>query len=119
LSDSGIRVYSTHPGWVETPGVAEALPVFRRLTRPLLGDTADGADTTVWLVASRPDSGPSHFWHDRAQRPTTVGWERGVDPQLAAEFFDEVSALCSSTTSSVINATNASASWALNVDETR
>ncbi|KGI69894.1 SDR family NAD(P)-dependent oxidoreductase [Mycobacterium rufum] len=93
LNDSGIRVYSTHPGWVETPGVAEALPGFRRLTRPLLRDTTDGADTTVWLVATRPDSGPGHFWHDRAQRPTTFGWERGVNPQLAAEFFDEVSAL--------------------------
>ncbi|KMO83854.1 dehydrogenase [Mycolicibacterium chubuense] len=93
LSDSGIRVYSTHPGWVETPGVAEALPVFRRVTRPLLRDTADGADTAVWLVATRPESGPGHFWHDRAQRPTTFGWERGADPQRAAAFLDEVSAL--------------------------
>ncbi|KRE26572.1 dehydrogenase [Mycobacterium sp. Soil538] len=93
LSDSTIRLYSTHPGWVETPGVAEALPGFRRVTRPLLRDTTDGADTTVWLVATRPESGPGHFWHDRAQRPTTFGWERGVDPKLAASFFDEVSAL--------------------------
>ncbi|PRC62268.1 dehydrogenase, partial [Mycobacterium sp. ITM-2017-0098] len=43
LSETGVRVYSTHPGWVETPGVADALPAFRRLTRPLLRNTADGA----------------------------------------------------------------------------
>ena len=42
------------------------------LTRPLLRDAADGADTAVWLVATRPESKPRHFWHDRAQRPTTV-----------------------------------------------
>jgi NAD(P)-dependent dehydrogenase (short-subunit alcohol dehydrogenase family) len=95
LEDSGIRVYSTHPGWVETPGVAEALPGFRRLTRPLLRDTVDGADTAVWLVATRPESGPGHFWHDRAQRPTTFGWQRNEDPEKVAAFIDQVSVMTS------------------------
>ena len=78
LEGTGIRVESTHPGWVETPGVAEALPTFRRLTKPLLRDVADGADTAVWLVATRPESGGEHFWHDRAQRPTTFGWQKAM-----------------------------------------
>lgn len=93
LEGTGIRVESTHPGWVETPGVAEALPTFRRLTKPLLRDVADGADTAVWLVATRPDSGGAHFWHDRAQRPTTFGWQRPDDPATVARFLDEVSRL--------------------------
>lgn len=93
LEGTGVRVESTHPGWVETPGVAEALPAFRRLTRPLLRDAADGADTAVWLVATRPDSGAGHFWHDRAQRPTTFGWQRREDPAEVAKFLDEVSRL--------------------------
>mgnify|MGYP005816247197 CR=1 FL=1 len=93
LEDSGIRVYSTHPGWVETPGVAEALPGFRRLTRPLLRDTRDGADTAVCLVATRPESGPGHFWHDRAQRPTTFGWQRNEDPEKVAAFMEQMSAM--------------------------
>jgi len=93
LEGTGIRVESTHPGWVETPGVAEALPVFRRLTQPLLRDPADGADTAVWLVATRPDSGGGHFWHDRAQRPTTFGWQRRDDRAVVATFLDEVSRL--------------------------
>jgi NAD(P)-dependent dehydrogenase (short-subunit alcohol dehydrogenase family) len=93
LDGTGVHVESTHPGWVETPGVAEALTTFRRFTRPLLRDAADGADTAVWLVATRPDSGAGHFWHDRAQRPTTFGWQRRDDPAEVAEFLDEVSRL--------------------------
>jgi dehydrogenase/reductase SDR family member 12 len=93
LAGTGVRVESTHPGWVETPGVAEALPAFRRLMGPLLRDVADGADTTVWLVATRPESQAGHFWHDRAQRPTTFGWQRREDPAVVAKFMAEVSRL--------------------------
>lgn len=90
LAGTDIRVESTHPGWVETPGVTEALPVFRRLAGPLLRDAVDGADTAVWLVATRPESGPGHFWHDRAQRPTTFGWQRSEDPAVVSAFLAEV-----------------------------
>jgi len=97
LSDSAIRVESMHPGWVETPGVADALPVFRVVTGPLLRNTADGADTAVWLVATRPESAPGHFWHDRAQRPTTFGWQRTEDPAVVMRFLDAVSSMTGTT----------------------
>jgi dehydrogenase/reductase SDR family member 12 len=97
LSRADVRVESMHPGWVETPGVAEALPVFRALTRPLLRDTPDGADTAVWLVATRPVSRAGHFWHDRAQRPTTVGWQRPEDAAVVARFLDQVSTMTKTT----------------------
>jgi len=90
LRGTGINVESMHPGWAETPGVAQYLPVFRKLTKPLLRDAADAADTAVWLVATRPASVPGHFWHDRAQRPTTFGWERGEDPVKVAAFLEQV-----------------------------
>ena len=93
LAGSGIHVYSTHPGWVETPGVADALPVFRSVTKPLLRDAEDGADTAVWLVATCPESKPGHFWHDRAQRPTTFGWQRHQDRRAVEAFLDEVSSM--------------------------
>jgi dehydrogenase/reductase SDR family protein 12 len=93
LAGTGVRVESMHPGWVETPGVAEYLPLFGALTRPLLRDAADGADTAVWLVATRPESKPGHFWHDRAQRPTTVGWQRPQDPDKVAHFLRQVTEL--------------------------
>lgn len=86
-----IRVESMHPGWAETPGVTGSLPLFDKVMRPLLRDPAGGADTAVWLVATRPESTPGHFWHDRAQRPTTFGWERGEDPAKVALFLSRVS----------------------------
>ncbi len=67
----GIRVNSMHPGWVDTDGVRDALPTFRRLTGPLLRNEAQGADSIVWLIAS--DDGGAHtgqFIHDRKARPT-------------------------------------------------
>lgn len=105
LAGSGIHVYSAHPGWVETPGVAEALPVFRSVTKPLLRHAEDGADTAVWLVATCPESKPGHFWHDRAQRPTTFGWQRRQDPRAVAALLDEVSAL-TGTEHSVVSGHN-------------
>jgi dehydrogenase/reductase SDR family protein 12 len=92
-SATAVRVASMHPGWAKTPGVAESLPTFQKVTGPLLRDAADGADTAVWLVATRPPSHPPHFWHDRAQRPTTFGWQRPEQAAVVARFLDEVSRL--------------------------
>ena len=97
LAGTDVLVESMHPGWVDTPGVAEYLPRFRVITGPLLRDVADGADTAVWLVATRPASKPGHFWHDRAQRPTTFGWQRHENPATVRRFLDEVSALTDTT----------------------
>ncbi|MGB8332337.1 MAG: SDR family NAD(P)-dependent oxidoreductase [Polyangiales bacterium] len=71
LQDRGVVVHSMHPGWADTPGVAESLPRFYRLAKPLLRTTAQGADTIVWLCASE-DAGQctGKFWHDRRPRPT-------------------------------------------------
>lgn len=93
LARTGVRVASMHPGWAETPGVTESLPTFNKVMRPLLRDAADGGDTAVWLVATRPESRPPHFWHDRAQRPTTFGWQRAQDADEVARFLDEVSSV--------------------------
>lgn len=93
LARTDVKVESMHPGWVDTPGVAEYLPRFRVITRPLLRDLADGADTAVWLVATRPQSKPGHFWHDRAQRPTTFGWQRPGNPATVRRFLHQVSDL--------------------------
>lgn len=91
LAASDVRVESMHPGWVATSGIAESLPTFGKVLGPLLRDVADGADTAVWLVATRPPSQPQHFWHDRAQRPTTYGWQRDQDPNKQRLFLDYVS----------------------------
>ena len=101
LRGGKVRVESMHPGWVATPGVTESLPTFNKVMGPLLRTAEDGADTAVWLVATRPDSsGSRHFWHDRALRPTTFGWQRDQDPDALAAFL-----------SYVVGATGTTAAW--------
>ena len=68
----GITVATMHPGWADTPGVQESLPRFRTLTRPVLRDDRQGADTSVWLAAVEPPPPTGRFWHDRVERPTSL-----------------------------------------------
>jgi dehydrogenase/reductase SDR family member 12 len=69
--------HAMHPGWADTPGVAESLPTFRKVTGPLLRSVEQGADTIVWLAADdAPAATSGEFWHDRRVRsihklPTT------------------------------------------------
>ncbi len=63
-----LRVYCTHPGWADTPGVAASLPAFRMLTGPILRTAEEGADTAVWLAATTPAPSTGRFWHDRRPR---------------------------------------------------
>lgn len=62
----GPRAYAMHPGWVDTDGVRSALPGFRRALRRFLRDAAQGADTVLWLAATRPEPHPEGgLWLDR------------------------------------------------------
>jgi dehydrogenase/reductase SDR family protein 12 len=65
-----VEVFSMHPGWVATPGLADSLPGFEKVMKPLLRDAAGGADTIVWLAGSPAVAGETGgFWHDRRRRP--------------------------------------------------
>lgn len=66
----GIAVHVMHPGWAATPGVTSSLPLFAKLTGPILRDADAGADTVVWLAAAEPAPPGGRFWHDRAPRAT-------------------------------------------------
>ena len=69
-SDSAV-FHAMHPGWADTPGVAAALPAFRRIVGPLLRTPLQGADTMVWLAAERTVGKlTGAFWLDRAVRST-------------------------------------------------
>ena len=53
LEGTGVVAHSTHPGWVDTPGLADSLPVFHTLMGPLLRSPEQGADTIVFLARNR------------------------------------------------------------------
>ncbi|MGD0198817.1 MAG: SDR family NAD(P)-dependent oxidoreductase [Solirubrobacteraceae bacterium] len=76
LDSRRIGVHAMHPGWVDTPGIAAALPRFHRVLAPLLRSPEQGADTIAWLSsASALPSG--RFWQDRRERPThLLPWTR-------------------------------------------
>jgi dehydrogenase/reductase SDR family protein 12 len=65
-----VAVNAMHPGWADTPGLAEALPGFYRRMRPLLRTPAEGADTIVWMATKRdlPHRG-GNLYLDRRPRP--------------------------------------------------
>lgn len=78
----GITVHALHPGWANTPGIAGSMPGFHRVVGPVLRTAAEGADTAVWLAATRPTPPTGQFWHDRRERPTHYLPWRGDDPQV-------------------------------------
>lgn len=67
---SGVAFAAMHPGWADTPGLAESLPGFYRMMRPLLRTPAEGADTIAWLAA-HPDPAAvnGRLFLDRHARP--------------------------------------------------
>lgn len=70
LGASGISFAAMHPGWADTPGLAESLPAFRRWMRPLLRTAAEGADTITWLAAHpEPSAISGRLYLDRRPRP--------------------------------------------------
>jgi NAD(P)-dependent dehydrogenase (short-subunit alcohol dehydrogenase family) len=70
---SNVTVNSMHPGWADTPAVADSLPRFHRVTEAILRAPAEGADTIVWLAASAAAEGESgRFFFDR--RPARTHW---------------------------------------------
>lgn len=70
VSSADVVFHAMHPGWADTPGVEESLPMFRKIVGPLLRTPEQGADTMVWLAADdEPANCSGAFWLDRTRRP--------------------------------------------------
>ena len=93
LAGTGVAFHAMHPGWVNTPGVAAALPGFYQVTRPILLTPEQGADTIIWLATMPPERlGSGRFWHDRRPRPEyPLPWTREHD-RAARELWDQLAA---------------------------
>jgi NAD(P)-dependent dehydrogenase (short-subunit alcohol dehydrogenase family) len=67
---TGVAFAAMHPGWADTPGLAESLPDFHRIMRPLLRTPPEGADTITWLATHpEPASTNGRLYLDRRPRP--------------------------------------------------
>ncbi len=80
----GVTAHSMHPGWVETPAIRRAMPLFSKITGPILRSAEQGADTVVWLSICRdPDiDTESGFWFDRARAPFHMSAGTRVSPDI-------------------------------------
>jgi dehydrogenase/reductase SDR family member 12 len=87
LAGTGVACHAMHPGWVNTPGIAAALPRFHAVMRPLLRTPGQGADTIIWLAITDPARlGSGKFWHDRRPR-TEYRLPRTREPWPAARIL--------------------------------
>jgi len=95
LAGTGVYVHAMHPGWADTAGVRNWMPLFRALTRPVIRTPEQGADTIVWLGGARQAVETTGlFWHDRRPRPVTYLIGAGADDEAARrELWDHVAAL--------------------------
>jgi NAD(P)-dependent dehydrogenase (short-subunit alcohol dehydrogenase family) len=73
-----VVVNSMHPGWADTPAVRSSIPGFWRVARKILRSPAEGADTVVWLAASKRGGAlTGAFVFDREPRRTHwLPWTR-------------------------------------------
>ena len=93
---AAVVFHAMHPGWADTPGVAESLPRFRAVVGPLLRTPTEGADTIVWLVADDvPARSTGGFWLDRARRPIhrLPSTRRSDTPARRAALWEWVSSV--------------------------
>lgn len=83
---AGIWCGVMHPGWADTPGVADSLPGFYRLTQRVLRSPTQGADTAAWLATFPGDLPSGKLWLDRVQRSTQRLPGKNQDQQRAQEL---------------------------------
>jgi len=85
-----------HPGWADTPGLAESLPGFYRYMKPLLRTAQEGADTIAWLattLALPPPGGKLYL--DRRPRPFDRAPQTRLRLDDRAGLWDMISELTS------------------------
>ena len=94
FTDRGISFNAMHPGWADTPGLAESLPGFQRVMGPLLRTPGEGADTIVWLATtpSLPVPG-GRLYLDRRPRPFDRVPQTRLPLEDRAELWEMISSL--------------------------
>jgi dehydrogenase/reductase SDR family protein 12 len=83
--------HAMHPGWADTPGVADSLPTFQRVVGRFLRSPEEGADTIVWLAAAdEPARSSGQFWLDRRPRGTVRLPGTSADAATVSRLWQQV-----------------------------
>ncbi len=91
-----VQFYAMHPGWVDTPGVRDALPRFYRATKRWLRTPAQGADTAIWLTsAPRVPLTSGAFVFDRQAAPRHLLPGTRANTSERTKLWDAVETLAS------------------------
>ncbi len=89
-----LAVHSMHPGWVDTPGIETALPRFHSLVNFILRTPDQGADTIVWLAASKKaGESTGRFWLDRRPHETVLFPQTGESEQARQILWEKLNRL--------------------------
>lgn len=64
----GFHFSCSHPGWVDSAGLKEALPEFTGFIGKRLRTADQGADTIYWCLSQHQSIASGKFWFDRQQR---------------------------------------------------
>ncbi len=73
FAGDGRRFYVMHPGWVDTAAVGRSMPRFRETLKSVLRKDPQGADTIVYLAATRPPQrSDESIWFDRKERTAHI-----------------------------------------------
>jgi len=92
--DNGVSFNAMHPGWADTPGLADSLPGFQRVMRPLLRTPEQGADTIAWLATTPSLPAPGgKLYLDRRPRPFDRVPQTRLSLEDRAELWDAISEL--------------------------
>jgi dehydrogenase/reductase SDR family protein 12 len=90
-ADTAMAFYVMQPGWVDTASVGRSMPRFRAILQSVLRTHAQGADTIVWLAASRPrQQAPESIWFDRRERPVHIFVHTPKSTATGAEVVAEL-----------------------------
>jgi len=72
-ANSGRSFYAMHPGWTRTASVGRSMPRFVAILKSVLRKHHQGADTIVWLAATRPaHAQDDSIWFDRKERSAHI-----------------------------------------------
>ncbi|KAM8854028.1 DHRS-12_like_SDR_c-like domain-containing protein [Synchiropus splendidus] len=95
-SHTNIHFSVMHPGWVDTPAVANAMPDFHRSMKQSLRTPEQGADTVVWLaISDAAVKNPSgRFYQDRRMVSThlPLAWTHSspLEEQKLMSLLDDL-----------------------------